>query len=51
MVERVSFKNREAFKCNVCGFVYAERATAKECEEYCRKHHSCSTEITKKALR
>ena len=39
------------FVCEECGFAYAEKALAQKCEEYCKKHQSCSLEITKKAVK
>ena len=38
------------FECEECYFVYKDRKIAKECEDYCKKHHACSTEITKHAI-
>jgi hypothetical protein len=37
--------------CSVCGYGYANEAVAKECEEYCTSHNSCSLQITAKAIR
>jgi hypothetical protein len=39
------------YYCNVCGYGYANEAVAKECEEYCKTHNSCSLQITAKAIR
>jgi hypothetical protein len=39
------------FTCEECGFLYSDRKTAQECENYCRKNHACSIEITKKAVK
>ena len=37
--------------CEECGFKYKDRGTAQKCEEFCRKHKSCSLEITKYAIK
>ena len=39
------------FKCNICGFNYKEKDLASQCEAYCKKHKSCSLEITKHAVK
>lgn len=51
MVRKTIFKGRLAHECEVCGFKYADRKVAEECENFCRTHNSCSMEITKSALR
>jgi len=50
MVERANYKGRRAFKCEACGFHYANEVYAHQCEDYCRLHKSCSMEITKNSL-
>ncbi|MBS3132810.1 hypothetical protein J4470_01615 [Candidatus Woesearchaeota archaeon] len=40
----------KTYQCSVCNFHYTEEKWAKECEDFCRKHSSCSLEITKHAL-
>lgn len=39
------------YYCSVCGYGYATEALAKECEDYCTSHSSCSLQITAKAIR
>ncbi|MBS3105252.1 hypothetical protein J4234_03285 [Candidatus Woesearchaeota archaeon] len=39
------------YECEECKFVYKDRRTAKECENYCKKYHSCNMEITKLAVK
>ncbi len=39
------------YYCSVCGYGYANETVAKECEEYCTSHNSCSIQITAKAVR
>ena len=42
---------KTVFLCDICGLGYADKATAQECEDYCRVHKgSCSAEISKKAV-
>lgn len=50
MVEETLRGGRVIFTCGVCGLGYGEEETAKDCEEYCSKHDSCSLEITRKAI-
>ena len=40
----------KTFKCEECGFHYEKEETAKKCEEWCKKYHSCHIEYTKEAL-
>ncbi len=44
-------KSEKVYYCSVCGYGYANEALAKQCEEYCISHNSCSLEITAKAIR
>jgi hypothetical protein len=37
------------FLCKICGFGYADEATAQSCEDFCKTHNACSFEITMKA--
>jgi hypothetical protein len=41
---------KPAYICDACGFGYSDAKTALQCEEFCKKHRSCSIEITKKAI-
>ncbi|MBI2647050.1 hypothetical protein HYW99_01110 [Candidatus Woesearchaeota archaeon] len=43
--------NKEYFICEECNFAYIDEDIAKKCEDWCRKHHSCNIEITKRAIR
>lgn len=38
------------YVCSICQFTYATKTLAQQCEQFCKKHHSCSLEITKKSL-
>ena len=37
------------YRCKKCNFYYKDKNLAKRCYEYCKKHKSCSLEITKHA--
>ncbi len=39
------------YYCEVCGYGYADSITARECQDYCSSHYSCSLEITAKGIR
>ena len=41
---------KELHKCPKCGLHYEDKAQAKKCEVWCRKHHSCNLEITSQAI-
>ena len=40
----------KVYTCRACGFSYAEKKWAAQCEAWCREHHSCNTDIIKHAL-
>jgi len=46
----MKIKKRALYFCEECGFGYADRETAQECEAWCSAHKSCSLEIIKKAV-
>jgi hypothetical protein len=50
MVSKISHKKQSIFLCDICGLGYKKQETAEECEEYCKTYHSCSIEITSKAI-
>jgi hypothetical protein len=51
LVTEKKIGNKTVFLCDICGLGYADRATAQECEDYCRAHRgSCSAAISKKAV-
>lgn len=50
-MENLNAKNNGAlYRCVECGFQYSEEAIAKQCEAWCKEHHSCNLEITKHAI-
>jgi hypothetical protein len=50
IVEEIEKNDKKYYTCGICGFVYGEEKNAKDCEEWCSKHSTCSLEITKNAL-
>jgi hypothetical protein len=38
------------YKCPECGLHYRDKATAKQCEAWCKEYKSCNLEITKSAV-
>ena len=51
MVKEINKQGKKYFECEECNFSYKDRKIAKECEDYCKKHHACSTEITEHAIK
>jgi hypothetical protein len=50
MVKPLKKDEQKFYLCEACGFGYTDAQTAQQCEDYCREHNSCSTEITKLAV-
>ena len=50
MVNEVTKNGKTYYQCDICKFYYTDRKTAQECEDFCKKHKSCSIEITGKAV-
>ncbi|MBI1936469.1 hypothetical protein HYS31_08635 [Candidatus Woesearchaeota archaeon] len=50
MVQKVFRAGKAHFQCKECGFSYKDRIWAEKCEQYCKKYHSCSLEITKHSV-
>jgi len=50
MVKEIKKSGKRYFECRECNFVYKNEEIAKECEDYCKKHHSCNMEITKYSI-
>ncbi|MDP3948446.1 MAG: hypothetical protein Q8Q17_00675 [bacterium] len=42
--------HKNLYACSECGFKYADMETAEKCENWCRNHKSCNSEIVKKAI-
>jgi hypothetical protein len=49
MVLKVKVCGLDDYMCEECGFLYHELETAVRCEDFCRRNHACSLEITAKA--
>ena len=51
MVKEVTKNNKKYFQCEECGFYYKDKGWAEKCEAFCKKHKSCSIEITKHSVK
>lgn len=47
MVRKIKKDGRTLYVCEECGYAYPEKAWARRCEEWCKKHHACNLEITR----
>ena len=43
-------KEMKCYYCEECEMAYVDKKKACQCEEWCKKHKSCSLEITKYAI-
>ena len=50
MVKEIRQGNMVYYACDECSFAYETKELAQKCEDWCKKHHSCSLEITKHAV-
>jgi len=50
MAREIKKKGKKYFQCPVCSFYYKTNDLAQKCENFCKKHNSCSLEITKHAV-
>lgn len=50
MVSKKVKEEKAYFVCDECGLAYLDNETAEKCEAWCKKTHSCNTEIIKKAV-
>ena len=44
-------KNKNYYMCEECNMRYEDNQLAEKCEAFCKKHKSCSLEITKHAIK
>jgi len=51
MVQETNFKRKIVYKCMKCGWMYKDEDLAKKCEDWCRRHNSCSLEMAKYAIK
>ncbi len=42
---------KRLYQCKKCKLFYKDKEIAKQCEEYCKSHKSCSLLITKHAVK
>ena len=50
MVSAKSWNGKTVFECDECGFKYADKKTANECEKFCKTHKACNPKLTALAL-
>ncbi len=50
MVHSFEEQDRTIFVCDECGLGYVDKATAQECENFCKNNESCSLAIARKAI-
>ena len=50
MAKEIEKQGKKYFQCEECGFLYKDKKWAQKCEAFCKKHNSCSLEITKHAI-
>ncbi|HLD56904.1 MAG TPA: hypothetical protein VJA47_01270 [archaeon] len=51
MVSEKFVKGKKFYVCDACKFAYKFGEVAKDCEEWCKTHHSCNLDITKHAVK
>lgn len=50
MVQVVQKDDSKYYKCEKCGFVYADQEIAEKCQAWCSEHKSCNLDIIKHAV-
>jgi len=50
MVKKIEKDDSISYQCEECGFRYRDEETAKRCEAWCKKYHSCNLEIIQNAI-
>ncbi len=50
MVKTITQNDQEIYQCEECGFRYADKDTAEQCQAWCGKNKSCNLDIIKHAL-
>ena len=50
MVATAELQGRKVHYCEVCSLAYEDPELARQCEEFCRTHPSCSLEIGRQAV-
>jgi len=51
MVKELTKANVRYFQCEECDMFYLDKKIAHECEDWCRKNHSCNILIIKHAIK
>ncbi len=51
MAKKINQKNHIVHTCSECKMKYHDEATAKKCEDWCRKNKSCNLDIIKFAVK
>lgn len=51
MVKALIKNNSKLWVCEACSFAYKKKEVAKKCEAFCNKHHQCSLEIIRYAVK
>ena len=51
MVKEIKKLGKVYYQCEECEFYYKDKKWAKKCEDFCKKHKSCSIEITKHTVK
>lgn len=50
MVKEIKKENKVYYQCEICGYYYDTEGLAKQCENWCREHKSCNSEIIKQSI-
>jgi len=51
MGKTIKQNNQIVYTCSECKMKYHDEATAKKCEEWCKKNKSCNLDIIKYAIK
>ena len=51
MVRAIQKGDKEYYRCEGCGLLYADKEIAEKCQAWCREHQSCNLEIIKNAVK
>jgi len=51
MVKEIAKDNKEVYECEECRLLFEDETWAKKCEEWDKKYHACSLEITRHAIK
>lgn len=51
MVKTITKNKKRFYQCEECDFYYTSKTLASKCENFCKKHKSCSLGITNHAVK